>query len=593
MTLEILILTGIIISALVLFITGWIPMEITAICVMVSLVVTGILSPNEGFSGFSNSATLTVMALLIISEALKNTGVVEALGDLLIRLSGDTEWKVLLMIMLFAAVTSAFINTTAVVAVFIPVILKISKVKNINSGVLLIPLSFAAMLGGASSMIGTSTNLLINSVGQANGLDKFKIFELTPFGLILLVTLGLFMAVLGRFILKRRRTSIEVFERATDSKSYLTEFVVTEESAMVGLELSNTPLFKNLEITVLKINDRYIKTSDKKEKVKVGDVFLVKTNLKEIIRLNNEGLLISTNFDKRKIEDGDHIQLVESMVMPGANIIGQRLRFIDFYRLYGAFPLALRRGADSYQRDFSLHRIKSGDILLMEGIGQEKTGPGRRDFTIIDTISRGEINKEIPIPGKKNLSLLIVLVVIGLAVSNYLPILVSAWIGVILIFVTGCIRFNEAYKNIDWRVIFLLSGVIPLGMAMQKVGGDQYIASFLVSMMKGVDIHLVVGVFFLFTTLVTSILSNQATAVLLVPIAISVASSAGLDPKLLVIAILFGANSSFISPVGYQTNAMVYAAGDYSFSDFFKVGWILSLLLSVIAALCIPWIFGG
>ena len=593
MSIEIITISAIILGALVLFITGWIPMEITAICVLVSLVVTGILSPEEGFSGFSSSATLTVMALLIISEALKNTGVVEALGEKLIVISGDKEWKAILTIMLFSAVTSAFINTTAVVAVFIPVVLKISRVKSIHSSVLLIPLSFAAMLGGASTMFGTSTNLLINAVGQANGLDKFQIFELTPFGLILLAVLFLFMVFVGRFILRKNKKPIEIFDHSRDAKTFLTEFVVSEESKLIGQKIGDTPIFKNFEVTIYKINDKYIQSEHKEEIVTVGNKFLVKTNLKEIIRLNNEGLLISTNFDKRKIEEGDHIQLVESLVMPNSNLIGQRIRFVDFYRLYGAFPLALRRGAGSYQREFGQHRIQSGDILLMEGSGQGKLGAGRRDFTIVDTVSRKEINKEIPIPKKMGLSILIVLVVIGLAVSNYLPILVSAWLGVILIFVTGCIRLNEAYRNIDWRVIFLLAGVIPLGMSLQKVGGDTYIAQMLVSVLQGADIHLVIGVFFLFTTLITSVLSNQATAVLLVPIAISVAAAADLPPELLVISILFGANSSFITPVGYQTNAMVYAAGDYTFMDFFKVGWILSLIMAVIAAFGLPWMFGA
>lgn len=592
---DLVIVFIIIVGGLFLFVSGTIPIDQTSIIIMVSLMVTGVLTPEEGVSGFSNAATLTVLALLIISEALKNTGVVDELGDQLLKFTGNRLWTTVLFVMILAAICSAFINTTAVVAVFIPIVFKISRQSKIKVALLLIPLSFSAMVGGSSTMIGTSTNLLINSVAQANGQPAFKIFDLTLFGSVLFIALVIYTLIIGIKFLNKKPDNINVFDREVEAKNYLTELLVTSDSELIGENFSSLKLYDKTEYKLQRLirNNTVIHPVGEMI-IREGDIITVKTNIHEIININNNpNLQILTNPENRFIEEGtEHDRvLYESLIVPNSNLIGRKIKNIEFNRFYDAFPLAVRRGALLRSQKLMDHEVQVGDILLMDGKNQKETEQSKHDWIIIQQISRERIEKQILSRKKMLTSLGILLMIILLAVNNILPILVSAWLGVVLMFLTGCISVKKAYENVEWKVIFLLAGIIPLGTALSKTGGDLYLAEMVLNLTEGASPRIVISVLFILTTLLTGVISNQATAVLLVPIAIQIASSIGISAEPLLVAILFGANTSFITPVGYQTNAMIFGPGNYTFSDFIKVGGGLSLIFWLLATWLIPWFY--
>lgn len=598
MTLEIILLFAIVLGALVLFTSGIVSVDLTALLVMVSLMVTGILTPEEGISGFSNTATTTVLALLILSEGLKNTGAVELLGDKMVSLTGRYEWLTLVIIMLISAFASAFINTTAVVAVFIPVMFRIARSSGIQVSVLLVPLSFAAMIGGASTMIGTSTNLLINSLGQSYGLDKLRIFDLTLMGAILFLTLMLYMIFIGRHWLKKESGQEEVVDEGHGPANYLTEIVIPEGSSLINKSLNGGPLAPSRDLNVLRVirgNGGEASFSPVQiGKLQENDILVVKANIRELIKLkNNAGLKIITDDWKKGGSEDENTgtNLFEALVVPNSNLIDRKIKDVDFNRFYDAYPLAVRKGGVIGDQKLLDHKIGLGDILLMDGDSEPKTFYSKNDWITIQRIAKDEIEKHLYRKDKLAVSVAILLGVIVLAVTNILPILIGAWVGVILMILTRCITLKRAYQNVEWKVVFLLAGIIPLGAAMNKTGADALIAHGFVELTSGTSPAFVVSGLFLLTTLLTGIISNQATAVLLVPIAIRIASGLEMPAEPLVIAILFGANTSFLTPVGYQTNAMVYGPGNYKFTDFLKVGGLLCFIFWALATFLIPRLY--
>ncbi|GAA0191377.1 SLC13 family permease [Fulvivirga kasyanovii] len=597
MTFEIILLFTIVLGALVLFTSGAISVDLTALLVMVSLMATGILTPEEGISGFSNTATTTVLALLILSEGLKNTGAVELLGDKMISLTGRYEWFTLIIIMLISAFASAFINTTAVVAVFIPVMFRIARSTGIQVSVLLVPLSFAAMIGGASTMIGTSTNLLINSLGQSYGLEKLRIFDLTLMGGILFFALMLYMIFIGRHWLKKDSNQEEVIDDGHGPANYLTEIIIPEGSALINKSLNGGPLAPTRELNVLRVirkdNGEASFSPVHIGRLQENDVLVVKANIKELIKLsNNPNVKIITNDRLKHVNDESvETNLFEALVVPNSNLIDRKIKDVDFRRFYDAYPLAVRKGGVIGDQKLMEHKISLGDILLMDGDSEPKTFYSRNDWITIQRIEKHEIEKHLYRKDKLAVSVAILLGVILLAVTNILPILIGAWIGVTLMVLTRCITLKRAYQNVEWKVVFLLAGIIPLGTAMNKTGADALIAHGFVELTSGTSPAFVVSGVFLLTTLLTGIISNQATAVLLVPIAIRIAAEIGMPPEPLVIAILFGANTSFLTPVGYQTNAMVYGPGNYKFTDFLKVGGLLCFIFWLLATFLIPRLY--
>ena len=597
MTFEIIVLLTLISGALILFVSEIIPMDLTAIVVMVMLMVTGLVTPEEGVAGFSNSATLTVLALLIISLGLQNTGVVEYIGNKLIAVSGNNPTWILLMILLVTGFLSAFLNNTAVVALFIPVVFQISHAKNISASKLLIPLSFAAMVGGSATLIGTSTNLLLNSVSQSYGFEGFTLFEFTTLGGLLFLVLIIYMIFIGtRLLPERREGGRDNLTDQYDLNNYLTELVVQRDFPYLGKSLEDSPLIKNEEIEVLEIirDDGVIWLPDEVQQFKEHDILVVKTNLKEIFQVEwMEGLAIRPNISiADETLDTTESILIEVLIGINSDLIGQKISDIGFRKLYNAVPLAVRRKGTAKQTNLTELQLRFGDILLLEVkmAGVEKFY-NDKNLIVLQKFYKGDLKYQRLKKDKMFLSIAILGAVVLLAVINILPILISAWLGVIAIFLTKCIDLKKAYENIQWNVIFLLAGLIPLGIAMENSGTDQYLAGIITGVIGDSSPSITIGILFLFSAILTSIISNNAAVVLLAPIVMQISESIGLDAKILLLAILFGCNASFLTPMGYQTNVMVYAPGNYRFTDYLKVGGGLCILFLIVVSFCIPLLY--
>lgn len=597
MTISIGIVLGITVVALVLFLIDRIPVDVTAILVMVGLMVSGVLTPEEGLSGFSNTATVTILALLIISGALKNTGAVESIGNRMVKIAGKQQWFALLSIMTISAVASAFINNTAVVAVFIPVMFRVSKSLGVHVSLLLIPLSFASMVGGSTTMIGTSTNLLINSLATDHAMESFPLFQPVVMGGIFFVAAMLYMLFLGRHMIPKRSKRVRVFDKDIDTKEYITEVVILENSPEVGRILGESNLINNKHGELLRVikSDGSVVDADDYEIIEAGDCLVMKADIAQIVETDlNRSVRIRTNkLEERGVGVTEQEQeLFEVLIPEYSNLLGQRIKDVDFVGSYDAVPLGVKKKRLTDANRLAEHKIQFGDILLLGGTPHEREELTRDNWVPIQRFSSEAIQEELPRKDRRILSVAIVAAVVGLAVFNIIPISVSAWAGVVVLFLTGCIRVDKAYRNVEWKVIFLLAGIIPLGTAISKTGADVLIADGIVNLAHGSSLQVVVGVLFAITVLLTGIVSNQATAVLLVPVAISLAQQMSFPAEPLVMTILFGASTSFLTPVGYQTNAMILGPGDYKFVDFLRVGGLLSLIFLILAVIFIPMLYG-
>lgn len=596
MSVEAIIVIAIIVVAFILFVAEVIPVDQTAILVMVLLMVTGILNAEEAVSGFSNSATLTILALLIISVGLEETGFVDLIGDWMVKRIGGNHLTAIALIMITTAVLSAFINNTAVVGVFLPVMVRIAKNTEISLSKLLIPLSFAAMVGGSSTIMGTSTNLLVNSIAASYDVTGFTLFEFTKVGFILFAFFMGYMLLIGYKITPDRKKKDPSLTDEYALKEFLTEIVIKPDSELIGKKIHETEFFENRDFEILEINRKgsSISMPEEIEKLKENDELVIKASLSEIVRLGKtEGVSILYDVDvKDEMLTSEDSILFEVVIGPNSGLIDKKIKDVKFREEYNAIPLAVRRKGQIKQRNISDMKLNFGDIILVEALRKTlQNFYSRPDFIVMHRIPKTNIEKEFVKKDKVWLSVIITLVVIGLTVTSIFSILVSAWFGVALMFLTGCVTLKKAYLNVHWNVIFLLAGLIPLGVAMEKTGTVQIISNLLTENIAGYGIYVVVAVLFLISLLLTSIVSNNVTVVLLAPIAIELAIGLGMDVKPLLLAVLFGANTSFLTPVGYQTNTMIFGPGNYKFRDFLKVGGILCLIFLILVTFIVPYWF--
>lgn len=588
---ETLIVSSILFLAVVLFITELVPIDLTALLVTALLIVTQILTPTEGFAGFSNPAPITVISLLVLSAGLIRTGVVNKLGQKVSALGGYSETSQLAVIFPVVAVLSAFINNTAAVAMFLPIVLSIAREKHLRPSKLLLPLSYAAILGGTCTYIGTSTNIIVGTIYAAGNHPPFRMFEFTGLGLVLLTVGTLYMLTIGQRNLPLRSTETSLTESYL-LREYLTELVIRPNSQLVGKMLKETSLSKTLEIEVLEIQRGQQKLWLFLHEITLekNDILIVKGKLEDILRIRDtEGIDILAEI---KLSDQDlqseDITLAEAVISPNSSLIGKTLKKADFRQVYQATALAIRRHGAQIREKVGRVRLHSGDMLLLlvkknilESLKQDT------DFLLIleESLTSDFRVSKVPI------AISIFLGVIIMAAFQVLPIMVAALFGALLMVCTRCITLPEAYRAIDWRIIILIGGTLALGTAMEKTGTARFIAEGLIGWTGGLGPIVLIGVFYLLTMVMTEIMSNNATAALMTPIAISIANQGAWDPRPFAFCVAFAASSSFLTPIGYQTNTMIYGPGGYRFTDFIKVGSVLSLLNWITATLLIPLIW--
>ncbi len=590
MTLEIGIVFTILIGAVILFSLEKMPVDFTAVLIMAVLIATGIISPGEAVEGFSNSATITVGAMFIISAALNKTGALLFFGDISTRLFRYGFTFALLVTMIVVAFISAFINNTPVVAVFIPILLKVAKDNGIAPSKLLMPLSFASIFGGVCTLIGTSTNILVSSIAVHYGEPAFTMFEFTKLGIIFLVIGVLYMVFFGVRLIPLRKKESDLTQ-SFRMNNYITDIVVQPEAKSVNSRLVDSPLIKELDLDVLYVlreGNRLLRPINTIF-IQAGDILRVRCDVEKIRAIQERvGIMLKSNL-KIKQEDieADDVFLVEAVIAPNSELEGQSLKSINFRYKFRATALALKHRGQLLQEAFATTRLNAGDALLIE-VRKENYDylKNNQNFVLVSDINIPKYRKRKIIPA--------VLIVIGIVVTasmGLLPIMASALVGCVLLVLVGCIKLEEAYQAIDWKIIFLLGGILSLGLALEKTGAAELISHILTTGLGGFGPVILLAAFYLLTSLLTEAMSNNATAVLLAPIAFSAAAVMGVDPRPFLIAIMFGSSASFMTPVGYQTNTMVYSIGQYKFADFLKVGTPLNIIFWLVASLLIPVFF--
>ena len=588
---ETLIVSAILLLALVLFVTELVPIDLTALLVVGLLILTQVLTPAEGFSGFSHPAPVTVAAMLVLSTGLIRTGAVAKLGQKVSALGGSSEVSQLAVIFPVVALLSAFISNTAAVAMFLPLVLNIAREKKLSPSKLLLPLSYAAILGGACTYIGTSTNIIVGTIFAAGPHPPLQMFEFSGLGLVLLTLGAVYMLAIGQRNLPYRPTEASLTE-GYRLREYLTELVIRSDSPLLDKTLRETDFSQMLDIEVLEIQRgrQKLRLFLQEIRLKSGDVLIVKGNLENILKIRDtEGvdILAEAKLSDRDLKSED-ITLAEAVISPDSSLIGRTLKEANFRQRYQATALAIRRHASQIRDKLGRVRLRMGDMLLVQ-VRKEVLGNLRQDSDFLLILEESQ-SSDFRI-SKLPIAVLIFLGVIAAAASQKLPIELAALFGALLMVFTRCITLREAYRAVDWRIVILIGGTLSLGTAMEKTGTATAIAESLVGWSGALGPVALIAVLYLVTMGMTEVMSNNATAALLTPIAISIAHHGGWDPRPFAFCVAFAASCSFLTPIGYQTNTMVYGPGGYRFTDYFKVGAWLSLISWLTATLLIPRIW--
>jgi len=587
---EPLLVLAVLAGAVYLFTTEKLPVDLVALLVLASLLVLGLVTPAEALSGFSSEATITVAAMFVLSAGLQASGALHSLGRLLAKVRWP--WLFLLVLMLVVGPISAFVNNTAAVAVFLPIVLAAAAASRQSPSQLLIPLSYAAQMGGVCTLIGTSTNLLVNSLARDLGHPGFGLFDFAPVGLVTMGVGFAYLLLVRRWLLPHHAPAQGLTD-AYELGKYLTELRVMPGSRLLGRSVAEAGLGEKHGVYVLELlrGEEHV-WAPRAERVREGDVLLVRGDWAKLSALKDElGLEIDPEFtlsdQSFSAGDGDGRAFAELMVAPNSRFVGATIASLDFHWHYNATVLAMQRRGEVLRESLKQVELQVGDILLVlaasEEIAQLRRNP---NVVVLSEREREQVSRR-----KVVLSLAIMIAAIGVAALGWLPIVASALLGCIALVALRVLMPEEAYAAIDWRVIMLLAGVIPLGIAMQKSGLAGVLAGGVVDVIGPFGPLAVLAGIYLVTAVLTELMSNNATAVLLTPIAFSTAVSMELSPTPFIVAVLFAASTSFATPVGYQTNTMVYGPGGYRFADYLRIGIPLNLLFWVIAVLVIPVFF--
>jgi di/tricarboxylate transporter len=583
--------------AIVLFISEKLTVDLVGILIIVALVLSGVLSPSEGLAGFSDAATLTVAFMFVLSASLLRTGAVSTLGPRLSRHMRDTPIKGMLLFMLLVGLLSAFINNTPVVALLIPVVVQMAHASGQAPSKLLIPLSYASIVGGTTVLIGTSTNFVVSGVMTESGLPPLRMFEQTPLGLVFLLVGIVYMVFLGRHLLPDTRGDGDKGD-GFRMRGYLTEIELLPGAPSVGKRIMDSALVRELKMDIIEI-----RRDGQRFTLPAGDMVLQKGDLLQVrcdmdrIRALKDRAFISVQPALRVANDDMKSRgttLVELVITSNSPLEGKTLGEADLIRSYRAVPLAVRHREELVHERLYDTVLRSGDVVLAEvkthfvqRIKRMEAQPDAPFVILTEQEGMAEFDR------RRFLVVGFILVAVVVCASmDLVPIVVAALTGVVALVLTRTLSMKEVYEAIDWKIFFLMAGALSLGMAMHKSGLADRAAGWLVVGMGdwGGPIAILAGLY-LVTTLLTEVMSNTATAALLAPIAISTAAALGLSPTPFLMAVIFGASASFMTPIGYQTNTMIYGAGRYRSSDFLRVGAPLQLLFWVMATLLIPVFF--
>jgi di/tricarboxylate transporter len=584
-TLQIVIVLVLTTAVFVAFVAERWPPDVVAMAAFAVLLATGILNTKDALGVFSNGGPIAVGAMFVLSAAIERAGWIERLGSSVTAMAATSPTVALVGLAVCVMCLSAFMNNTPVVVLLTPVAIMLARALDIAPSRLLIPLSFAAIMGGTTTLIGTSTNLLVSDVATQNGLAPISMFEITIPG-VLMGLIGIaYMALFGRWLLPDREpTGIDL-----PARRFVTEMLVPEGSPFVGKSLKDAHLTEESGIVVLDVirQGRSQQFGLSPIEIEAGDRLVVRSKVADVMGLRESNALIFGAPEEHRVEpiESQATVVMEGVVGPQSRLIGYRIAELNFRRLYGVYILAIYRQGTALRSNFEDISLESGDTLLLEGPAEGLRRLFERRILVNLTSPT-----ELPFRRRKGpIAALAIVSVMVLAAFGVLPVEALALIAAAAVVVTGCLTADEAYEAIQWRVLMLIFGMLGLGLAMEKTGAAALIVNQLAALLASLGPFMVLSMIYLFTSILTEIVSNNAAAILITPIAIGLAQELGADPRPFVMAVLFAASASFATPVGYQTNTFVYGVGGYRFSDFLRIGVPLNVIFWLVATVLIPW----
>lgn len=570
------------------FVTEKFPPDIVALGSVAVLLLVGILDTNEFLSVFSNGAPIAIAMMFILSAALEATGCLDIVGTFLRKVAGKSFLLALLSMMFIALVASAFMNNTPVVIVLTPLIISIAQSVGVAPSKMLIPLSYAAIFGGMTTLIGTSTNLLVSGVATSHNLAPLSMFEMTLPALILAGVGMLYMLLAGRFLLPNRHSLASMLDNQP-KRQFIAELLIPQNSKYIDQTVEETGLAsEHTQVLDVLRGHWSLRHALGHTKLRAGDRLVVETNTGELLHLKEDGALeFTTGDDAVAGISAAETVVMEGSVSPDSSFIGKRIETLALRRKYGLYVLAVHRNDDDIKQDFDRIALRFGDTLLLEG-SAEGVSRLMEDGDLIN------LSKPVDQPVRKEkapIALLTLLAVVGLAAFDVMPIAGLALVGAVTVIMTGCIEADRAYKAIDWHILFLIFGMLGFSLAMEKTGAALWLVEEMMGVIAGYPPIVILGAVYVLTWLMTETISNNAVAVLIAPIAIALADQLGLDSRPFLMAVMFAASASFSTPIGYQTNTFVYSAGGYKFTDFLKVGLPLNIIFAAVATYLIPIFF--